>query len=51
MGCLADTLPGYYGLADNIWKYYAKGWGVDYENLIQRFAVSVKEPREKVVTL
>lgn len=23
MGCLADTLPVYYGLGDNIWKYYS----------------------------
>lgn len=31
MGCFPDSLPGYYGIAEGIWKYYAKGWGVDYE--------------------
>lgn len=37
MGCLADTLPGYYGLADPVWKYFAQSWGVDYEWLKGRF--------------
>jgi len=37
MCCLADSLPGYYGLSDASWKYYAKGWGVDYEWLKGRF--------------
>ena len=31
MGCFPDSLPGYYGIAEGIWKYYAKSWGVDYE--------------------
>ncbi|RBQ25718.1 molybdopterin-dependent oxidoreductase, partial [Arcobacter sp. CECT 9188] len=30
MGCLADTLPGYYGLGEESWKYFAKQWKVDY---------------------
>lgn len=47
MNCLADSLPGYYGLADGTWKHFCKGWGVDYEKFIKRFAVSVKEKREK----
>lgn len=47
MGCTADTLPGYYGLGDNIWKYYSKGWGVNYDDFIKRFAVSTKEKRDK----
>lgn len=37
LACLADTLPGYYGLADGSWKYFAKSWGVDYEWLKGRF--------------
>ncbi|MEZ4693335.1 MAG: hypothetical protein R2837_04940 [Aliarcobacter sp.] len=38
MGCLADTLPGYYGLkAEGSWKYFAKQWKVDYEWLKGRF--------------
>ncbi len=37
MGCLADTLPGYYGLADGSWKWFAKQWQVDYEWLKGQF--------------
>jgi len=37
MGCLADTLPGYYGLAEGSWKYFAGQWKVDYEWLKTRF--------------
>jgi formate dehydrogenase major subunit len=37
MGCLADTLPGYYGLAEGSWKYFASQWKVDYEWLKGRF--------------
>ena len=37
MGCLADSLPGYYGLAAGSWKYFAKSWGVDYEYLVSQF--------------
>jgi formate dehydrogenase major subunit len=40
-GCLADNTPGYYGLSDGSWKYFAKSWGVDYEWLVKRF----KEPK------
>ncbi|MCB2215631.1 MAG: formate dehydrogenase subunit alpha [Desulfobulbaceae bacterium] len=38
MCCLADSLSGYYGLAEGSWKYFAKSWGVDYEWLKGRFA-------------
>ena len=34
---LADSLPGYYGLGDAAWKYFAQSWGVDYEWLKGRF--------------
>lgn len=37
MGCLADTLPGYYGLSEGSWKYFAKQWKVEYEWLQSRF--------------
>jgi len=37
MACLSDTLPGYYGLSDGSWKYFAKSWNVDYEWLKGRF--------------
>ncbi|PSM53267.1 formate dehydrogenase [Campylobacter blaseri] len=48
MGNLADTLPMYYGLADSAWKHYCKGWGVDFDEFVKRFAVSTKEKRDKV---
>ena len=38
MCCLADSLPGYYGLAEGSWKYFAKSWGVDFDWLQKRFA-------------
>ncbi len=37
MCCLSHTLPGYYGLSNGSWKYFAKSWGVDYEWLKGRF--------------
>ena len=37
MCCLADSLPGYYGLSEKSWKYFSKGWGVDYKWLQDRF--------------
>lgn len=36
-GCLSDSLPGYYGLAEGSWKYFASSWGVDFEWLKGRF--------------
>ncbi len=36
-GCLSDSLPGYYGITDGAWKYFASSWGVDYEWLKGRF--------------
>ena len=38
MGCLSDNLPGYYGMAEGSWKYFATAWGVDYDYLVSRFA-------------
>ena len=37
MGCLADTLPAYYGLDDNAWNHFTKFWGVDREYINSRF--------------
>ncbi len=37
MCCLSHTLPGYYGLSDGSWKYFARSWGVDYDWLTKRF--------------
>jgi formate dehydrogenase major subunit len=38
LGVLADTLPGYYGLAKGSWQHWARVWDVDYEFLKGRFA-------------
>jgi formate dehydrogenase major subunit len=40
-----DSLPGYYGLAEGAWKYFANAWGVDYNWLKGRYAS--KELMEK----
>ena len=37
LGVLADTLPGYYGLAEGSWKHWAKVWDLDYEWIKGRF--------------
>ena len=37
MGCLADTLPAYYGLDDNAWNHFTKFWGVDREYMNSHF--------------
>lgn len=37
MGCLADTLPAYYGLGDDAWNHFANFWNVDREYLNSRF--------------
>lgn len=38
VGVLADTLPGYYGLAEGAWKHWARVWDLDYEWISGRFA-------------
>jgi formate dehydrogenase major subunit len=45
LGCLSHTLPGYYGIKEGSWKYFAKQWNVDYDWLKMRFAS--KEMMEK----
>lgn len=37
MCCLSHTLPGYYGLSEGSWKYFAKMWNVDFNWLQGRF--------------
>jgi formate dehydrogenase major subunit len=37
VGPNADSLPGYYGLAEGAWKHFATIWGVDYNWLLSRF--------------
>ncbi|QCT95195.1 formate dehydrogenase [Caminibacter mediatlanticus TB-2] len=38
MCCLSHSLPGYYGLSEGSWKYFAHNWGVDFDWLQKRFA-------------
>ncbi len=38
MCVLADSLPGYYGLATGSWKHWCRVWDVDYEYVKGRFA-------------
>ncbi len=38
MCVLADSLPGYYGLAAGSWKHWCRVWDVDYEYVKGRFA-------------
>src|SRR5210317_308341 len=37
LGVLADTLPGYYGLAEGSWKHWSGVWGLDFEWVKSRF--------------
>ncbi|MDN4051954.1 formate dehydrogenase subunit alpha [Massilia sp. YIM B02763] len=45
VGPNADSLPGYFGLAEGAWKHFANVWGVDYEWLKSRYGS--KELMEK----
>lgn len=38
MSVVADSLPGYYGLAEGSWKHWCNVWGVDYNYVLGRFA-------------
>ncbi len=38
MCVLADSLPGYYGLATGSWKHWCRVWDVDYNYIKARFA-------------
>ena len=37
LGVLADTLPGYYGLAEGSWKHWSRVWDLDFEWVKGRF--------------
>lgn len=37
LGCLSDSLPGYYGVSEGAFKHWAKVWQVDYEWLKSQF--------------
>jgi formate dehydrogenase major subunit len=37
LGCLPDSLPAYYGLAEGSWKHWARVWDVSYDDLLGRF--------------
>ncbi len=39
LGVLADTLPGYYGLADGSWAHWARVWEEDLDWMKARFNV------------
>ncbi len=46
MACLADSLPGYYGLDKAAWEYYCKSWGVSFDYMKSRFHPDVDEKGE-----
>ncbi|MEW6749630.1 MAG: molybdopterin-dependent oxidoreductase [Candidatus Latescibacterota bacterium] len=37
MGVVADSLPGYYGVAEGAWKHWCRVWDVDFEWMKGRF--------------
>ena len=37
LGVLADTLPGYYGLAEGSWKHWSRVWDLDFDWVKSRF--------------
>ena len=48
-GVLADSLPGYYGLAAGAWKHWCNVWDVDYEWVKSRFdQASYEEGKDQV---
>jgi formate dehydrogenase major subunit len=38
LGCVPDSLPGYYGLTEGAWKHWARVWDVSYDDLLARYA-------------
>ena len=37
IGCVPDSLPGYYGLTEGAWRHWAKVWDVEYDYLLSRY--------------
>jgi len=38
LGCVPDSLPGYFGLTEGAWKHWARVWDVSYDDLLARYA-------------
>ncbi len=49
LGVLADTLPGYYGLAAGSWAHWARVWEEDFDWLKGRFAVWDKNGKSRAM--
>jgi len=50
LGVLADTLPGYYGLAEGSWKHWARVWDLDFEWIKGQFdSGSYEQSKDKDV--
>ncbi|GAA0847750.1 formate dehydrogenase subunit alpha [Marinobacter szutsaonensis] len=49
LGVLADTLPGYYGLAAGSWAHWARVWEEDLDYLKGRFAVWDKNGKSRAM--
>mgnify|MGYP003321372302 FL=1 len=50
LGVLANTLPGYYGLAAGSWAHFARVWGEDLDWLKGRFAtMKTKDGKDKAM--
>ena len=49
LGVLADTLPGYYGLAAGSWAHWARVWEEDLDWLKGRFATMDKNGKTKAM--
>ncbi|WP_349520658.1 formate dehydrogenase subunit alpha [Marinobacter sp. NFXS11] len=49
LGVLADTLPGYYGLAAGSWAHWARVWEEDLDYLKGRFAVWDKDGKSRAM--
>ena len=49
LGVLADTLPGYYGLAAGSWAHWARVWEEDLDYLKGRFATMDKDGKSKAM--
>jgi formate dehydrogenase major subunit len=49
LGVLADTLPGYYGLAEGSWKHWARVWDLDFDWIKARFDQGSYEGGDKPV--
>ncbi len=51
VGVLADSLPGYYGLAEGSWKHWCNVWGLEFDWVKSRFDTGSYEGGEKPVSV